>query len=172
MNCGTRAAWRFECGGDHVEVTLVRDRDAWRASVDGAAHRLTGVGGNRAGWVWAEVDGAYRDGLVIREGARTTVFVNGDRFFFETPGASREHADGAASDEVKAPLPGTVATIATRAGAAVRKGEPLVTLEAMKMEHQLKAPRDGVVADVAVEEGAQVKEGALLVRLVGEDEAA
>jgi 3-methylcrotonyl-CoA carboxylase alpha subunit len=47
----------------------------------------------------------------------------------------------------------------------VEKGAPLVTLEAMKMEHALKAPFDGRVAELKVAAGDQVSEGALLVRL-------
>jgi 3-methylcrotonyl-CoA carboxylase alpha subunit len=51
------------------------------------------------------------------------------------------------------------------AGEAVTKGQRLLTLEAMTMEHGLVAPFDGTVAEVAVEAGAQVGEGALLARI-------
>ncbi|MGZ8337879.1 MAG: acetyl-CoA carboxylase biotin carboxyl carrier protein subunit, partial [Allosphingosinicella sp.] len=51
------------------------------------------------------------------------------------------------------------------AGAAVTKGQRLLTLEAMKMEHSLVAPFDGVVAELHASEGAQVSEGALLARI-------
>jgi 3-methylcrotonyl-CoA carboxylase alpha subunit len=62
-------------------------------------------------------------------------------------------------------MPGRIIAVDVAEGQAVSKGQKLVTLEAMKMEHALKAPRDGVVAEVTVAEGAQVKEGALIVRL-------
>ncbi|MBI1251062.1 MAG: biotin/lipoyl-binding protein [Alphaproteobacteria bacterium] len=97
------------------------------------------------------------------EGLRLFVFGRG--FTFLEPGASREHADGAAADEIKAPLPGKIVAVSAKEGAAVKKGEALVTLEAMKMEHQLKAPRDGIIARVAAAPGAQVKEGAILIAL-------
>jgi len=69
------------------------------------------------------------------------------------------------SNAVKAPMPGMVLRILTEPGAVVKKGDTMLVLEAMKMEHVLQAPRDGVIAAVAAEEGAQIKEGAVLVRL-------
>jgi 3-methylcrotonyl-CoA carboxylase alpha subunit len=78
-----------------------------------------------------------------------------------------------ASDDVKAPLPGKIALVqpGLHVGLAVRKGDVLVVLEAMKMEHALTAPRDGVVADLNAVAGRQVRAGDLLVRLVEEDPA-
>jgi 3-methylcrotonyl-CoA carboxylase alpha subunit len=52
------------------------------------------------------------------------------------------------------------------AGQQLRRGDPLLVLEAMKMEHILSAPRDCVIAAVAVSEGEQVAEGRLLVSFV------
>jgi len=56
--------------------------------------------------------------------------------------------------------------VAAKAGAKVKKGEPLIVLEAMKMEHTLAAPFDGVVAELKAKPGDQVSEGALLAKLV------
>jgi biotin carboxyl carrier protein len=58
-----------------------------------------------------------------------------------------------------------VTAVGVKAGEQVSKGQPLLTLEAMKMEHGLAAPFDGTVEEVSVEVGAQVSEGALLARL-------
>jgi 3-methylcrotonyl-CoA carboxylase alpha subunit len=52
-----------------------------------------------------------------------------------------------------------------RAGDKVAKGQKLVTLEAMKMEHSLTAPFDGIVSEMNAAEGAQVTESTLLVRI-------
>jgi 3-methylcrotonyl-CoA carboxylase alpha subunit len=62
-------------------------------------------------------------------------------------------------------MPGRIAAVGVAPGQTVSRGQPLVTLEAMKMEHALTAPFDGDVAEVLVEAGAQVVEGATLVRL-------
>ena len=73
---------------------------------------------------------------------------------------------GAASDgAIRSPMPGKVVSIALRPGDRVVKGSPLVTIEAMKMEHALEAPFDGEVAEVSVRTGDQVAEGAVLIRL-------
>ena len=70
---------------------------------------------------------------------------------------------------IEAPMPGLVKAIHARAGQAVREGDRLAVLEAMKMEHALLAARDGVVAEVLASEGSQVEAGAALVRLELED---
>ena len=59
-----------------------------------------------------------------------------------------------------------------KAGEAVTKDQPLVILEAMKMEHTLKAPRDGVIGEVLVAEGEQVTDGTVLLALAEEADAA
>ncbi len=61
-----------------------------------------------------------------------------------------------------APMPGTVVRLHVDEGARVQKGQPLLVLEAMKMEHPVVAPHDGVVAAVRVTEGSQVEGGAVL----------
>jgi 3-methylcrotonyl-CoA carboxylase alpha subunit len=67
--------------------------------------------------------------------------------------------------EIVAPMPGKVTAVEVSAGEAVIKGQRLLTLEAMKMEHGLTAPFDGTVAELNAEAGAQVSEGAVLVRV-------
>ena len=62
-------------------------------------------------------------------------------------------------------MPGTILKVSAVQGAAVKKGDLLVVLEAMKMENEILAPRDGTVAQVAVNKGSTVDTGALLVVL-------
>ena len=59
-------------------------------------------------------------------------------------------------------MPGTILKVNVTQGAAVKKGDILVVLEAMKMENEILAPKDGTVAQVAVSKGATVDTGALL----------
>jgi 3-methylcrotonyl-CoA carboxylase alpha subunit len=59
-------------------------------------------------------------------------------------------------------MPGLVKIVRAAKGDAVTKGQALLILEAMKMEHTISAPHDGVVADIAAE-GAQITEGTVLV---------
>jgi 3-methylcrotonyl-CoA carboxylase alpha subunit len=73
---------------------------------------------------------------------------------------------GAASDgAVLSPRPGRIIAVSVADGDSVSKGQKLLTLEAMKMEHSLIAPFDGVVAELNAAEGGQVSEGALLARI-------
>ena len=64
-----------------------------------------------------------------------------------------------------APMPGKVVSFAVKAGDAVKKGQPLAIMDAMKMEHTIAAPSDGVVAELLFAPGDQVTEGAELLRL-------
>jgi 3-methylcrotonyl-CoA carboxylase alpha subunit len=67
--------------------------------------------------------------------------------------------------EIEAPMPGKVTAVEVKKGAKVEKGQRLLTLEAMKMEHALTAPFDGTVAELNAKAGAQVTEGQLLVKV-------
>ena len=79
--------------------------------------------------------------------------------------ASGVAAGGAADGAILSPMPGRIIAVDVAAGDTVTKGQKLVTLEAMKMEHSLTAPFDGVVADLNAVEGGQVTEGTMLVRI-------
>ena len=66
---------------------------------------------------------------------------------------------------VKAPMPGTIMKVNVTVGQAVKKGDVLCVLEAMKMENDISAPQDGVVASVNVQKGAGVQGEEVLVTL-------
>ncbi|MGI4731792.1 MAG: acetyl/propionyl/methylcrotonyl-CoA carboxylase subunit alpha [Janthinobacterium lividum] len=103
---------------------------------------------------WAE---QVPEGVMVRVGGDTRVF----RLARHDGIAARTAADGA----ILSPMPGRVIAVDVAAGEAVAKGQKLVTLEAMKMEHGLVAPFDGTVAKVNASVGGQVTEGTLLVRV-------
>ncbi len=63
---------------------------------------------------------------------------------------------------VNAPMPGTILSVKVQNGAAVKKGDVLMILEAMKMENEILSPVDGTVASVNVQNGASVDTGATL----------
>ena len=62
-------------------------------------------------------------------------------------------------------MPGKVTQLSVKPGDTVTKGQPLLTLEAMKMEHALAAPFDGTVEELSAQLGAQVAEGTVLAKL-------
>ena len=81
------------------------------------------------------------------------------------PAAAPKAAPVANGTKVNAPMPGTILDVKVAQGQAVKKGDVLLILEAMKMENEILAPQDGTVAQVAVSKGASVNSGDPLVVL-------
>src|SRR5262249_1990870 len=132
--------------------------------VDG--HAATATVGYRGGQVLVTVDGESAAGdaqvidgddavYVLRRGRQTVVRLR-----------TLDPFDAAYAGEggrVAAPMHGKVIEILVAPGDAVRKGQRLAVIEAMKMEHALVAPIDGTVAEVQARVGAQVAEGAVVM---------
>jgi 3-methylcrotonyl-CoA carboxylase alpha subunit len=94
-----------------------------------------------------------------------TVFEGAVGYDFAVPDPLERLDDTEAAGSMRAPMPGLVKIVRAAAGDAVRKGQLLLVLEAMKMEHTIAASHDGDIAEIAAE-GSQVLEGAVLVRFV------
>ena len=69
------------------------------------------------------------------------------------------------SNALTAPMPGKIIAVKAKAGDSVKAGDPLIIMEAMKMEMTLEAPRDGIVADVTATVDALVTDGEMLLSL-------
>ena len=78
------------------------------------------------------------------------------------PAAAPAAAAPAGGAQVKAPMPGTILDVKVQNGQAVKKGDVLVVLEAMKMENEIMAPCDGTVTSVNVRKGDSVETQALI----------
>ncbi len=102
-----------------------------------------------------------REALVIRGGAQIGVS-------FPDP-LDRDLDEGTAGGEVIAPISGRVVEVAVSAGAYVEKGDPLFSVEAMKMEHGVTAPRSGMVKAVRFAPGQQITEGVVAVVIEPEE---
>jgi 3-methylcrotonyl-CoA carboxylase alpha subunit len=110
--------------------------------------------------------GPALEGIATAQGETMLVFADGQAFAFTLPGGAGGAAGGAAADgTLLSPMPGRVISVEVRQGDQVTKGQKLLTLEAMKMEHSLAAPFDGIVAELDARTGAQVSEGTMLVRV-------
>ncbi len=116
------------------------------------------------GEVQAELDGAPMAATVVRDGEVLHVFHEGGHWRLEIydPLAAAE-AHEAAPGGLGAPMPGKIAAVHVKPGDAVARGQPLIVVEAMKMEHTIAAPADGTVAQVRFKTGDQVAEGEVLV---------
>jgi 3-methylcrotonyl-CoA carboxylase alpha subunit len=95
-------------------------------------------------------------------------FEGGAAFQFDLVERGTGTSHGTHDGEIEAPMPGKVTAVEVAAGDKVAKGQRLLTLEAMKMEHALTAPFDGTVVELNATPGTQVSEGALLVKILAE----
>jgi 3-methylcrotonyl-CoA carboxylase alpha subunit len=103
---------------------------------------------------------------VHAQGERITVFAPDGMLVLHEVDALAHAGEGAApSGRLAAPMPGKVVAFLAKAGDAVKAGQALAVMEAMKMEHTIAAPRDGMVAELLYAVGDQVAEGAELLRL-------
>ncbi len=94
------------------------------------------------------------------------LFKDGGAWTFAVPTSARDPGAAAATDgALRSPMPGRVVAVAVQAGETVLRGQTLLAVEAMKMEHALVAPCDGIVIDLAVGVGDLVTEEHVLVRI-------
>ena len=96
----------------------------------------------------------------------------GETFTFELDHSYGDGHHSAHDGDILSPMPGKIIVVEVTQGQAVTKGQKLLTLEAMKMEHTLTAPFDGVVAELAAVAGAQVQVEAVLARIEAAPESA
>jgi 3-methylcrotonyl-CoA carboxylase alpha subunit len=171
--------WRV---GRHAprEARLALGDERWRleARVTGARFEVGGDATGEAarapepgGRVTATTaDGERGTARCHRHGARLVVAPPGDRFAFEVvdPLAGARNAADTEHD-VLAPMPGKVIELKVVEGDAVTAGQPLVLLEAMKMELTVRAPRDAVVGALPHREGEFVEADTVLVHFEEED---
>jgi len=155
----------FRCGEETIAVAYrVRKPEQIEIRLDGV-DRQAAVLGWDAGEIALVLDGCRRAcRIVARDGVHWVHSALGSSELHEVPrfpdsGTQEEHGG------CRAPMPGRVLAVRTAPGERVAKGQVLVVLEAMKMEHEVRAPEDGVVKEIPVEPGQQVDAGALLVVL-------
>jgi len=161
------AAYRrlvFQHGEAEHVVEAERRGTAWQLRFADRQLSAAAARGDDDGSLALTIEGAYRPALVERHGANLAVCVAGETWFLTEldPLAPPADAD-AASGPLTAPMPGRVVQVLVAAGDAVRRGQPLMVIEAMKMEHTIAAPRDGVVERIRYEVGDNVEEAAELL---------
>lgn len=132
-------------GGREIRLHLTRlDGTTWRVvAEDGAARIARSI--EHAGTRWLHLDGELLAVRLVEAGARR-------------PAARRPEG-------LEAPMPGTVTEVAVREGDTVTAGQPIVIVEAMKMEHVIRAPHAGRVVALRVRRGEQVEAGAIVAEL-------
>jgi 3-methylcrotonyl-CoA carboxylase alpha subunit len=165
-----RSDWRDGGRTRAVEIAPLGGR-RWRVTVDGVALELSveplGDGRLRVtgpdGAVTSAVVGAAGDRHFVRLGRMDFVL---EKLARAAAGRSRGHASRSSGHGgLESPMPGVVTKVMVAPGDRVKKGQALVAIEAMKMEHLIRAPRDGRVRAVSAKTGAMVNGGVELVEL-------
>lgn len=157
----------LEWGGQHLDVRVAgKGRNAY--AVHDAQGALDVEILETAGEAMRlKISGRIASATIIEHASALTIHYAGAAYTFGLPDrlAEQDVTEEIASDRILSPMPGIVKAVPVAAGMAVVKGQPLVAVEAMKMEHTLTAPRDGTVAVVNVVPGDHVESGAVLVTL-------
>ena len=156
----------FRIAGEDLSIEYRARRDGrFRVAVDGG-ERLATAYACGEGRVDMDVDGRRLAFAVDRNG--DTWLVHGERGGIELEEQPRYPVPGLedAGGGLLAPMPGAVLATEVCAGDAVTKGQLVLILEAMKMEHRINAPRDGTIGELHVAVGDQVENGQLLATLL------
>ncbi|SDE18771.1 3-methylcrotonyl-CoA carboxylase alpha subunit [Massilia sp. PDC64] len=144
-------------------IDMTYHAHGWTLEAEGKVHPLALVS-QHDGRYAIRLDGQAIQGTVRRDGETLHVFTGGLHHVLDwhdplAHAGEHETADG----RLTAPMPGKVVAVIASNGQHVRKGEPLVIMEAMKMEHTIAAPSDGLVEEVLYQVGDQVADGAPLL---------
>jgi 3-methylcrotonyl-CoA carboxylase alpha subunit len=119
---------------------------------------------SKAGHLIATLDGRKLEADIVRRGLEIVVFRGADATTLTlVDRLAAAEGQGGGAGKLVAPMPGKIIAVAVAAGETVKRGQKLVVLEAMKMEHTIVAPADGTVARVRFKPGEQTAEGEELV---------
>ncbi|MFZ5723311.1 MAG: acetyl/propionyl/methylcrotonyl-CoA carboxylase subunit alpha [Pseudomonadota bacterium] len=145
-----------------VTETIDARGRAFRVVVAGTAHQVVVLAHADSTWR-VEIDGVLQDVAALAAAARVLLDAgNGMIAVDDLSLAPPAAAEGAGSGQLKAPMDGAIITINVRAGERVEKGQVLILLEAMKIQHQITADVAGTIRSVNVSAGSQVKARHLL----------
>jgi acetyl/propionyl-CoA carboxylase alpha subunit len=155
---------RLRCGGDVRTADVRPGADAVQVTVDGTAHAVQVEPVAPGTFVLREGD--RRETFhCVRDGARIHLFWRGRVYVLEEETESSRALQRHAAQGLEAPMPGRVIAVKVQPGQAVRRGDEILVVEAMKMENAIRAPHDGVVKSISAAVGDMVSPGLVLVEL-------
>ncbi|CAA6605850.1 Acetyl-/propionyl-coenzyme A carboxylase alpha chain (Includes: Biotin carboxylase; Biotin carboxyl carrier protein) [Rhodospirillaceae bacterium LM-1] len=160
----------FKNGEHDQKVTVHYRKQGWQIDLPSGASISANAQRQDDGSLMADLDGYRMSARLVREQQRLTLFAQGKSYHLDlfdpmSLAAGREAQGGS----LTAPMPGKVTAVHVKPGDAVLLGQPLMILEAMKMEHTIKAPIDGVVAAVHFAPGDQASDGDVLIAFAQEE---
>jgi 3-methylcrotonyl-CoA carboxylase alpha subunit len=176
-------AWRLNASGLHTGGIVINGRDydvpvEEIGSEDNRRFRITvgeksviAAGELRGNELYADIDGYRRRVVVVPHDDQFTLFTDQGALQFSLRKPDYGDADaGSGADAFAAPMNGVIVKCLVEPGIAVAKGQPVIIMEAMKMEHTLSAPTAGSVAEYFFAEGDQVDGGAELLKFIAQSE--
>ena len=173
--------WRLG-GVDHQDLVFRDDTEersvqatarppSWLLRIDGRAVVLANGAPQPDGSFAVTIDGVRRRLIVLDHGPETSVFIDSESWrLVEIDLLAARQGGDPAGGRLTAPMPGRVTRLLVEDGNAVSRGQPLMVIEAMKMEHTIVAPADGTVESVRFAVGDMVEEGTELITLAAESE--
>ncbi|WP_295680208.1 biotin/lipoyl-containing protein [uncultured Nevskia sp.] len=158
----------FEFADNEHGVELSRTPAGYRLHLDETHTIDVRVLAEIDGRITLNIDGRKVDAIIATRGDEVFIHLDGEayqlRYRHPLERLAAQHQGGAA-DGIRAPMPGSVITVAVAAGDSVSRGQTLLMMESMKMETTLVAPRDGIVAAVNFAAGQSFDRDALLLSL-------
>jgi 3-methylcrotonyl-CoA carboxylase alpha subunit len=161
--------FQYQIDAEVTTVQIERDGEVRRVTIGDRAYEVQ-VLHSRAGEVTFKVDGVTHTAFSAHAGSTHFVAIDGEVFALKKPDprrARRKQHHG--EDDLAASMPGQVTRVLVSEGDSVERGQPLIVLEAMKMEIKIAAPHDGHVGKVLVKPGQVVDRGQVLIELSHED---
>lgn len=155
----------FKLGEAEHNLALSRSDTAYRLHLAGqeiAVDLAVGADGR----AWLTLGERHLEVVIATRGDDVFVHLDGEAYQLRYRHpldrlAAQSH--GGAEDSIRAPMPGSIVSVAVAVGDAVTKGQTLLVMESMKMETTITAPRDGVIAAISYEKGQTFDRDALLL---------
>lgn len=158
--------FRYQVGQQAVSIAIDRQDDRYRAVIDGVIYEAE-VLDSQPGKLTVSLGGRPAILYWAADGGNKWISMQGCTYLLEKPADPSARRSGSQSSEgiLRAPMPALVRAVLAFAGDEVEKGQPLLLLEAMKMEIRLTAPIQGRIVRLEVAEGQTVERYAMLLEI-------
>lgn len=152
------------------KLRLIKDHNKFKLVINELAHDFEWQGqvqNNNSAKLQVKLDSMLLSATTIIDGQYIHVYENGNEYIFDTiePGLYGESQQESYLGDLNAPMPGKIISIDVNVGDAVKSGDSLLVMEAMKMEHTIHAPFDGTVEEIFFNIGDQVQDGTELISI-------
>jgi 3-methylcrotonyl-CoA carboxylase alpha subunit len=169
LNDDAWSIFRFAEGGHEAAITVHYRKGGYLFDLPSGSVAVTGTVA-ADGTISARIGETVCHGAAVRVGSELTIFEGGKSWRLSIVDPLAAVADvEAGADSLTAPMPGKIIAVKVEPGAKVERGQALLVMEAMKMEHTIRAPADGTVEKIHYKVGEQVDEGVELIHFEAEE---